>query len=207
MNLDRAEYGEIYHRTFGKGTGREACRKGWERWQKVLASDLGAVVLHPHGAPMPDPDPNDYWAFATCGPLRFLARINAAFLPQLPETWLEFTRQEEAVRLLATCGQNPRQRARGFVQNSLVDGFVMDPVFGPAMASAIAWLLSSMEGMPVELRDYHLFGYDISYVPGPPGQRDMFNFRVILNPAPERTEGTLAMARLLPLPQWRPPPH
>jgi hypothetical protein len=195
MNLDRAEYGEIYHRTFGKGAAREACRKGWERWQTVLASGTSVLVLHPHGAPMPAPHANDYWAFATLGPLRFLARINETLLPQLPEMWLAFTRDEHVAKLLATVGQNPRTRARGFIQNSLVDGYVIDPAVGPAMAGAIAWLLSTIEGMPTRLSDYHLFGYDISYVPGPPGQARMFNFRAILNAAPEQTEGMLDIAR------------
>jgi hypothetical protein len=85
MNLERGEYGLIYHQIFGKGAGREACRRGWERWRQVLASGSDILVLHPHGAPMPAPHANDYWAFATLGPLRFLARINESFLPQLPE--------------------------------------------------------------------------------------------------------------------------
>jgi len=208
MHLDRSEYGLIYHQTFGKEAGREACRKGWERWQKALAANLGAIVLHPDGTPMPAPDPNDYWAFATLGPLRYLARINEAFLSQLSGLWLKFAHDEHWAKLLAVCGSNPRQRARGFIHNMLVDGYVMDPVVGPAMAGAITWLLSSMEQMPIELSAYHLFGYDISHIPGPPDQSHrMFNFRVILNPAPEQTEGMLDMARALPLPQWRPPPH
>jgi hypothetical protein len=62
--------------------------------------------------------------------------------------------------------------------------------------------------MPIELSAYHLFGYDISHIPGPSDHSHrMFNFRVILNPAPEQTEGMLDMARALPLPEWRPPPH
>jgi len=206
MNLDRGEYGEIFRRTFGKSRGREACRQGWHRWEKVLATKAGAIVIHAHGAPMPNLHPTDYWAFTTLGPLRFLARINAVFLPQLPEMWLEFTRDEHAAKLLATCGQNPRQRARGFIQNSLVDGYVTDLVIGPTMAGAIAWLLSSWEEMPIELSAYHLFGYDISYVPGPSGQARMFNFRAVLNTTPERLEGMLDM-RALPLSQWRPPQH
>jgi hypothetical protein len=138
MNFDRAEYGEIYHRTFGKGAGREACRQGWERWQevqKVRASGLDVLTVHCSGTPVPAPHPNDYWAFAVLGPLRFLARINEAFLSDLPEKWLEFIRQEQVMKMLVTLGNNPRARARAFVQNSLVDGLVMDPVFGPAMAS------------------------------------------------------------------------
>ena len=205
--LDRGEYGLIYRQTFGKETGREACRDGWRRWQKVRASGATMLVLQPHGAPMPEPHPNDYWVFATVGPLRFLARINETIVPQLPEAWLEFTRDEHGARVLAACGQNPRSRARGFIHNMLVEGFVMDPVIGPVMAGAIAWLLSTVEGQPMQLSDFHLFGYDISYVPGPPGQKAMFNFRALFNLAPEQTEGMLDMARALPLPEWRPPPH
>ena len=51
---------------------------------------------------------------------------------------------------------------------------------GPTMAAAIAWLLSTMDGMPIKLTDYHLIGYDITRVPGPPGQKTMFNFRAML---------------------------
>jgi hypothetical protein len=47
VNLDRGEYGLIYHQTFGKSAGREACRKGWERWQQLQTSDHGFIVLHP----------------------------------------------------------------------------------------------------------------------------------------------------------------
>ena len=53
----------------------------------------------------------------------------------------------------------------------------------------------------MQLRDYHLFGY------GPLGRPHMFNFRALFHPAPEQTEGMLDMARALPLPEWRPPPH
>ena len=71
--------------------------------------------------------------------------INESFLLQLPEMWLEFARNEHGAKLLAACGQNPRQRARGFIHNSLVDGYVMSPTIGPAMAGAITWLLSTIE--------------------------------------------------------------
>ena len=111
MNLDRSEYSEIYRRTFGKTADREACHDGWRRWQKVWSSGHEVSALELHGAPMPEPHPNDYWAFAVNGPLRFLARINEAFLPQLPEGWLEFTRTEGGAKLLALCGQNPHSRA------------------------------------------------------------------------------------------------
>jgi hypothetical protein len=207
MNIDRGEYGLIYHQTFGKAPSGEACRDGWKRWQQLQAADHGFIVLHPDGTPMPAPHANDYWAFATLGPLRFLARVNESFLLQLPEMWLKFAHDEHGAKLLAACGQNPRQRARGFVHNALVEGFVRDPAIGPAMAGAIAWLLSTMEGRPMELRDYHLFGYDISHIPGPPGRPHMFNFRALFNRAPEQTEGMVDVARVLPLPEWRPPPH
>jgi hypothetical protein len=141
MNLDRSEYGEIYYRTFGKKIGRKACREGWERWQKVLASEF--LVLHSHGAPVPELHANDYWAFVTLGPLRFLARINEMLLPQLSEMWLKFARDEQSAKLLAACGSSPRQRAREFILYSLVDGYVVDPVFVCGMVGAIAWLLSS----------------------------------------------------------------
>jgi len=44
-SLDRSQYGQIYHDTFGKAAGRETCRKGWERWQKVLAANHWPVTL------------------------------------------------------------------------------------------------------------------------------------------------------------------
>src|SRR5262249_25060238 len=88
-------------------------------------------MLHPHGTPVPAPHASDYWIFATLGPLRFLARVIETFLPQLPEMWLKFTRDEHAAKLLASCGNNPRERARGFIQNSLVDGHIMDPSYRP----------------------------------------------------------------------------
>ena len=31
--MDRSDYGELYHRVFGKDAPRENCRQGWERWQ------------------------------------------------------------------------------------------------------------------------------------------------------------------------------
>jgi hypothetical protein len=204
MNLDRGEYGLIYHRTFGKQVSKKDCREGWERWQQVMELDYKFIVVHPPGTPMPDPHANDYWAVATLGPLWFQARINESFLPQLPEVWLDFSRGEPGTQLLATCGEDPRRRARSFVHNSLVCGFVMHPVIGPAMASALAWLLSTLEGQPIRLSDFHLFGYDISHVPGPLGQPRMFNFRALLSQAPE---DTLAVARALPLPKWRLPPY
>jgi hypothetical protein len=91
-------------------------------------------------------------------------------------------------------------------------GFVMDPVIGPAMAGAIAWLLSSVEGMPVRLSDYHMFGYDITHIPRPPdaesrADHSMFNFRAVFTREPDQTVGMLDAARAVPLPEWRPPPQ
>jgi hypothetical protein len=61
--------------------------------------------------------------------------------------------------------------------------------------------------VPIELSNFHLFGYDISHVLGPPGQKTMFNFRAVLDQRADSPIHTLTMARLGPLPQWRPPPH
>lgn len=205
MTCDRAEYGKIYRQLF-RNSSREACRDGWRRWQQVWAANLGAIVLHPDNVPAPAQDSSDYWIFATTGPLQFLARVAAAYLPQLPKMWIDFSQTPDAAKLLAST-ENPRSRARGFVHKGLVEGFVMHPVIGPAMAGAMAWLLSSIEGQPRELADYHLIGYDISHVPGPPGQRDMFNFRAVFNLTPKLTGGMLDTARSLPLPEWRAPPH
>jgi len=174
----------------------------------VLASGAAALVLYPDdGTPLAAPQANDYWVFVTLGPLRFLARINATLLRSLPAQWLEFVRDESTAKLLARCGSNPRSRARGFIQNSLVDGYVTHPVFGSAMAHAVAWLLSTIEGQQMDLSQYRLFGYDISCIAGPPGKPTMFNFRAVFNAAPEQTEGMLDLMRALPLPAWRPPPH
>ena len=67
--------------------------------------------------------------------------------------------------------------------------------------------MAAIDDGALQLSDFHLFGYDISYIPGPPGQKAMFNFRTVFKQAPEWTEGMLDLARALPLPEWRPPPH
>ena len=59
--LDRSEYGEIYRRTFGKDFKRQACRDGWERWQKVWANNMAGMVLHPHGTTPPPEQASDYY--------------------------------------------------------------------------------------------------------------------------------------------------
>jgi hypothetical protein len=144
------------------------------------------------------------------GPLRYLARCSAAYLLALPQMWTEFSADAKVADLLNNRGTNPRARARAFVHNSLVDGFVMDPTIGPAMAGAIAWLFSSNEMLPAQLSDYHMFGYDISFVPRPPdveGHHSMFNFRAVLNREPDQAFEMLDMMRAAPLPEWRPPPH
>jgi hypothetical protein len=51
--------------------------------------------------------------------------------------WAEFAADPKVTDLLGRSA-NPRGKARAFVHNSLVDGFVMHPVIAPAMAGAIA---------------------------------------------------------------------
>jgi hypothetical protein len=49
-----------------------------------------------------------------------------------------------------------------------------------AIASGVVWLLSTSEAqLPIQM--FHMLGYDIAHVPGPPGQARMFNFRAILS--------------------------
>jgi hypothetical protein len=209
--IDRHEYGRMYNQLF-KNSGREDCRQGWDRWQEVWTTDYVTTVLHPHDASPPAPQPDDYWIFATAGPLRFVARCSAAYLPNLLQIWPHAVTQAPMVSLLKAIGDNPRSRARAFVHNSLVDGRLLDPVIAPAMAGAIAWLLESMERAPVsmQLSEYHMFGYDITHVPRPPGvagHHTMFNFRAILQREPGDIPGALDIVRSAPLPEWRPPPH
>ena len=200
--MTREEYGKLYHMVFGKAAGREACRQGWDRWQQVWKSGYDAVVMHPLDSPPLAPQENDHCIVAATGELRFLARVAAAYIARLPALWLAAPSD-----LVRPFGLNPRQCARTFVHNGLVDGYVADPVIAPAMASAIAWLLSTMEGVPVKLTDYHLIGYDISHVPGPPGRKTMFNFRAMLQQDAGAFKDGLDAARSLPLPDWQPPPH
>jgi hypothetical protein len=206
--IDRHEYGRMYNQLF-KNSDREDCRQGWDRWQEVRTTDYVTTVLHPHGASPPAPQPDDYWIFATAGPLRYVARSSAVYLPSLPQLWIDATVTAPMANLLSCLGPDPRTRARAFVHNSLVDGRLLDPVIAPAMACAIAWLFSSMNGMPVQLSEYHMFGYDITYVPRPSGvagQHTMFNFRAVLRRDPDLSEA-LDTVRSAPLPEWRPPPH
>jgi hypothetical protein len=111
-----------------------------------------------------------------------------------------------ATDLLHGLGVNPRSQARAFVHNSLVDGWVADTKIAPGVACAIAWLLSLMDGMPGDLKDYHAIGYDITYVPGPAGQHSMFNFRAVFSPKMDPAV-MVDTARAVPTPEWQPPPH
>jgi hypothetical protein len=58
-----------------------------------------------------------------------------------------------------------------------------------------------------------MFGYDIAHVPRPPfadgPKRSMYNFRAVCSPTADKIGeiGLLDMARSMPLPGWRPPPH
>jgi hypothetical protein len=72
-----------------------------------------------------------------------------------------------------------------------------------AIASGVVWLLSTSEAqLPIQM--FHMLGYDIAHVPGPPGQARMFNFRAILSS--KWDADAFAIARSEPLPDWQPPP-
>lgn len=206
FNIDRAQYGKIYHEVCGKEASREDCRKGWARWQAAVASGMDSVWVHPSGTPQPQPQDTDHHIVAVAGPLSFHARVSAEHLAGLPATWTDVTNQMAAQMgaRFQKLGSNPRARARSFIHASLIEGYVTDPMRSAMMASAIAWLFSNMEALPVDLKDYRLIGYDISYVPGP--GRTMFNFRAILSHEPN-VDAALAAARSGPLPGWQPPPH
>ena len=198
--MTREEYGRLYHVVFGKAVSREACNQGWDRWQRIWKSGHTGVMLHLSGSPRPAPQEDDYHIVASMGELWFLARAASTFFTQVPAIWLAVP--PDSVRRL---GQNPRQRARAFVHYSLVNGYAMTPDKAPIMAGAIAWLLSTMNGMGDRLPNYHTIGYDITPIPGPPGQKTMFNFRAILSAS--KPGEALTAVRGLPLPEWRPPPH
>lgn len=86
------------------------------------------------------------------------------------------------------------------------EGNALDPGIGPAMAASIAWPIASHDVMGELSEQHHMLGFDIAYVPGPPGQARMFNFRALLSL--EYDPGALLeSARSLPLPAWAPPPH
>jgi hypothetical protein len=204
--LDRSDYSEIYWCTFGKSAGREACRQGWKRWQAIWRSGTDILIMHPTGTTVPIAHESDHFIVARHGPLRFVARASREHFLTLPDMWLGFTTDPPSQKLLASLGDNPRARARAFVHNSLVDGLIMHPVIGPAMAGAIAWLITSAETIGEFAKDYRLIGYDISFIPGPPGQRKMFNFRLVMHPDAD-FETWRDVVDTLPLPGWRPPPH
>jgi hypothetical protein len=198
--MQRSDYSKIFWRTFGKNRGREACRQGWERWQAIWRSKMDMLVLHPPGAPLPDESEDDRFIIARNGPLRFVARASREHFPTLPGLWLSVADKFKPL------GDNPRSAARAFVVNALVDGHTQHPSLGPTMACAIAWLIASSElGEVVREYDYRLIGYDISFVPGPPGKPQMFNFRAVVH-RNANVDAALGLAQSLPLPEWEPPP-
>jgi hypothetical protein len=112
--------------------------------------------------------------------------------------------------LIHSLNHNPRARARSFIHNALVDGYVNSPSIGPTMAAAVAWLLTTAEGMPIELADYHLFGFIIVAVPPPPDasiRHIMFNFRAVLSPSADDLDTVVHAADVAPPMPWQPPPH
>jgi hypothetical protein len=199
--IDREGYDAIYRLTFGKGAEREACQQGWERCQAIWSSGNDTLVLHEPGTPVPVAMSSDYFVFAMCGPLAFVARASAGLFPKLAPMWPQFA---DRVELTKTLGPEARTAARAFVQNSLVDGHGMDLSIGTLMATAIMWLLAGNPlGLGIDrLRSYRYVGYDITLVPGPPSQARSFNFRVKLNN--EKPEPAAAL-RSLPPSEWRPP--
>ena len=200
--MDRSDYGELYHRVFGKGASREDCRLGWERWRAIWKSGLDEMALHPHGEPMPEQQATDFYLVTMCGALRYLARASQGHFRQLPAIWEEFS---QSGKLTEKLDRTPRSAARAFLHNMLVDGYGQHPVFGPAMGACIAWLVASHETVGAVAADYHMLGFDIAYVPGPAGQKRMFNFRLVMTAEFDPSQFT-AM-RSLPLPQWQPPPQ
>jgi hypothetical protein len=201
---------EALCREISKGVSRDEIRQGWERWREYIDSDLHELRLHPIDAmPAPKRD-DDLLIFIGAGPLRFLARCPQQFLASLIRQWPLFADSPEVAAALQSAGLNPRARARAFVQRMLIEGqAVADHKIGMLTASAIAWLLSTVEGSPIRLSDFRLAGYDIAYVPRPAaavGSGKMFNFRVVLSHAPD-VEEALATMRSQPLPGWRPKPH
>jgi hypothetical protein len=198
MQINRGDYGELYHRTFGKSMNRQACREGWRRWQKVWASGNDGMILHrPEEEPPPE-SASDYLIVLACGALEFRWRAAEDFFGILPDMWCSVLAGPAG----RTLDPNPRKAARTFVHNAFVDGYVLNPRISVAIASGIAWLLSTSE-MQIPIQEFHLLGYDITHVPGPAGQARMFNFRALLSQP--TSPDALKQARSLPLPQWHPP--
>ena len=196
--LDRSEYDEIYRRTFGKDFTRQACREGFERWQRFWASGATAMELHLIGAE-PLPWNESEHIVLGCGPLGFHWRTSAKNFPALLEQW----NINGKVFGEALNDRDPRSVARTVIHNALVDGQVCELPMSAMVASAIMWLLSTNEAQ-VPLDMFHCLGYDITYVPGPIGQARMFNFRAILSQEFDRE--VFFRTRELSLPKWRPPP-
>ena len=200
--MDRSDFGELYHRVFGKGASRKDCRQGWQRWQAIWKSGLDEMALHPPGEPVPERQATDFYLVAMCSALRYVARVSEEHFQQLPAGWEEFSR---IGKLAEKLDRNPRSAARTFLHNALVDGYGQDPTIGSAMGACIAWLVASHETVGPVAADYHMLGFDIAYVPGPAGQKRMFNFRLIMTAEFDPSQFTAA--RSLPLPQWQPPPQ
>lgn len=68
--LTEDEYRLIYYQLFGKKADHH---KGWCCWREAVAKGWGYNVLHPIDTTPPEQWPDDYWIFATHGPLRYLA--------------------------------------------------------------------------------------------------------------------------------------
>ena len=201
-SFNRGDYGLLYHQVFGKEATRENCRAGWERWQKVWQDEPQSVlVVHPHGEAPPDAASDDYYLLAFEGPLRFVARASVAHFRRMPQLWEEFARKAEIDKLSP---YGPRACARAYLRNVLIDGYVLDPTMGSAMAASIAWLVTTSEQVGFLVGNYHAIGYDISHVPGPPGRARMFNFRLIMAEDLDRFD--LQTMHALPLPKWQSPP-
>jgi hypothetical protein len=130
--MNRFDYDKLHRLVLGKNA---YSGDGWGRWQAVWKSGADALFLHPCGAVPPKPRDDDYLLTARCGELIYKARIAASDFPVLTTIW------DNALTgfpdLYKALGTNPRARARAFLHNSLIDGFVIDPGVGTLMSAAI----------------------------------------------------------------------
>jgi hypothetical protein len=202
--INRHDYGALHRQVF-PGADRAASRQGWDRWCAIWQSGQEGLALHRLGEPAPAAQPDDYCIFVESGPLRFMARCPATHLKELPSMWETASKQP----LIHGLNHNPRGRARSFIHNALVDGYVNSPSIGPTMAAAVAWLLSTTTA-PIDLADFHLFGFVITAVPPPPDAgiaRTMFNFRAVLSRSADDPDTVIHAADAAPPMPWQPPPH